>query len=101
MGFYSLNNNFNIIDEMDGTELKKILEKKFNLCENESELIVLLKKLIKHESNFKEFLSEINYEMEEFFKICIHIYPTMWNHHLINFVRDNYLFKKLSDIEKL
>ena len=94
---------YDIVEELDKDNFRKLIKKKLK-CEKDEkdeETVVLLKKLIKHETNFKELLMEVNYEMKEFLKLSVQTFPQMWNHHLTKFVRKNYLFKEKSELEKL
>ena len=90
---------FDIRKDMDIKELEKKLNERFNSCENDTEIIVKLKQIIKKDSDFKEMLSDFDMELNEFIETLIYIYPELFNSHIIKYLRKTYIFNKKEDSE--
>jgi hypothetical protein len=48
------------------------------------------KKLVKDEENFKKFLNDISFTLDEFLNIAVYVCPHCFTSNLIKFIRSNY-----------
>jgi hypothetical protein len=98
---FTQDTTYDVAREIDVKEIRNFVEKKFDECETEEDLIVKLKKTIKNEKEFKIMVDELNISIKELLQLLAVAYPEMFNHYLIKYVRKNYLFKRKSAFEKL
>ena len=92
---------FDVCLDIDVRNMRIYIEKKYSNCENEEELIVQLKKVIKNDLEFKLLVDELNLTIKELINILAFAYPELFNHYLIKYVRKNYLFKRKTKFAQL
>ena len=86
--------------EMDKVAIHDKIAARFPGVEGD-DLTVALKKLIKNESDFKEFTGELEITVKEMVKLLIFTYPDIFNYSLIKFCRKKYTIKEISEFMKL
>jgi hypothetical protein len=51
------------------------------------------KKLVKDEENFKKFLKDISFTLDEFINIAVYICPHCFTSNLVKYIKTNYIGK--------
>ena len=88
-GFFT-NASDEIINNIDSDNLSKTIEEMFLI--DGSKLEIKLKKIIKAPTKFRVLAKDLNIEIEDLLFLLVKIYPMMFNHRLIKFIRKEYLF---------
>lgn len=91
---FGSNSGEDIANKIDTDNIEIILNEKFQLdgVGEYDERVDIMRKFIKNKREFEEFTLGLDLEFSELIDSLVRLYPyKLFNHHLIKFVKENYL----------
>lgn len=91
---FGSNSGDDIANEIDTAVVLKVLNKRYHIndIEDYDERVVVIKKVIKDIKEFKQLSKASKTDYEELITCLVRIFPfKLFNHHLIKFIKANYL----------
>ena len=85
--------------EIDGKDLEEMLRDRLtHKCGTEDKYLKRVRKMVKTPDEFNYFKELHQISALEFIKLLHHLYPKMFEYHLLKFIKENYLTELKGDL---